>query len=140
MPPAKPDNGKKPFALTNGDAIAFLNVSGQPGRHELMVKDRYTHFWVYDQQLAPLWQGQGQTGHYPYPFDIDGDGRDELAIGYALWDHRGQQLWSRDAELDGTEGAEGARPPAPAPALAHTELTCCQTPARSARCPQRSGT
>jgi hypothetical protein len=46
-----------------------------------------------------LWQGQGQTGHYPFPFDLDGDGRDELAIGYALWDHNGHPIWSRDAEL-----------------------------------------
>jgi rhamnogalacturonan endolyase len=99
MPPARPDNGKKPFTLTNGDSLAFLNLSGRPGRLELMVKDRYTNFWVFDNRLERLWQGQGQTGHYPYPFDLDGDGRDELAIGYALWDHRGQQLWSRDALL-----------------------------------------
>jgi hypothetical protein len=40
MPPARPDNGTKLFALTNGDSLAFLNLSGQPGRRELMVKDR----------------------------------------------------------------------------------------------------
>jgi len=99
MPAARPDNGKKPFALANGDSLAFLNLSGQAGRRELLVKDRYTNFWTFDSQLKPLWQGQGQTGHFPYPFDLDGDGRDELAIGYALWDHRGRQIWSRDAEL-----------------------------------------
>ena len=100
MPPAHADNGKKPFTLSNGDAIAFLNFSGQPGRRELLVKDRYSNFWAFDNRLTRLWQGQGQTGHYPYPFDLDGDGRDELAIGYAVWDHRGHQLWSHDAELD----------------------------------------
>ncbi len=99
MPPAQPDNGKKPFTLANGDSLAFLNLSGQPGRREILVKDRYSNFWTFDSRLQRLWQGQGQTGHYPYPFDLDGDGRDELAIGYALWDHRGQPLWSRDAEL-----------------------------------------
>ncbi len=31
MPEALPDNGKKPFTLTNGDSLAFLNFSGQPG-------------------------------------------------------------------------------------------------------------
>jgi hypothetical protein len=42
MPPARPDNGKKPFALTNGDSVAFLNLSGQPGRRELLM---CINFW-----------------------------------------------------------------------------------------------
>src|SRR4029077_2420340 len=46
MPQAQPDNGKKPFTLTNGDALAFLNLSGQTGRRELLVKDRYSTFWT----------------------------------------------------------------------------------------------
>jgi hypothetical protein len=46
-----------------------------------------------------LWKGEGQTGHFPHPWDINGDGRDEFAIGYALWDHTGRQLWSRDSQL-----------------------------------------
>ncbi len=100
MPEALPDNGKKPFRLTNGDSLAFLNLSGQTGRHELLVKDRYSNFWTFDNGLKRLWQGQGQTGHFPCPVDIDGDGRDEVAIGYALWDHRGHQLWSHDRDLE----------------------------------------
>ncbi|MFI5455698.1 MAG: hypothetical protein ACHRXM_09630 [Isosphaerales bacterium] len=100
MPRALPDNGKKPFTLTNGDSLAFLNLSGGTGRRELLVKDRYSNFWTFDSGLAQLWLGQGQTGHFPYPFDIDGDGRDEVAIGYALWDHRGHRIWSHDAELE----------------------------------------
>jgi hypothetical protein len=98
MPPAPPDN-KRPYALVNGDSLAFLNLSGRPGRRELLVKDRYSNFWVLNSDLERLWQGKGQTGHYPYPTDLDGDGRDELAIGYAPWDHRGRRLWSRDDEL-----------------------------------------
>jgi hypothetical protein len=99
MPEARPDNGKKPFTLTNGDSLAFLNVSGQSGRRELLVKDRYSNFWILDSALHRLWRGAGQLGHFPYPFDVDGDAHDELAIGYALYDHRGHQIWSHDAEL-----------------------------------------
>ncbi len=99
MPQALPDNRLKPYTLTNGDALAFLDLSGQGKRQELLVKDRYSNFWVFNNRLEPLWKGQGQTGHYPYPVDIDGDGREEVAIGYAVWDHDGHQLWSRDNEL-----------------------------------------
>ena len=45
------------------------------------------------------------TGHYPIAADVDGDGRDELAIGYSLFDHAGKQLWTWDNELkDHTDG------------------------------------
>jgi hypothetical protein len=54
---------------------------------------------VYGSDLELKFQGEGQLGHFPYPKDIDGDGRDEFAIGYALWDASGKQLWSRDREL-----------------------------------------
>ncbi len=99
MPPALPDNRLKPYTLTNGDSIAFVDLSGRGKRQEFLVKDRYSNFWVYNNRLEKLWKGQGQTGHYPYPVDLDGDGRDEVAIGYALWDHAGHRLWSRDDEL-----------------------------------------
>ncbi len=117
MPRALADNRLKPYTLTNGDSLAFLDLSARGKPREVMVKDRYTNFWVLNERLEPLWTGQGQTGHYPYPYDIDGDGREELAIGYAIWDHRGRQLWSKDTELrdhaDGLAvGSFGADPKA----------------------------
>ena len=96
------DNRLKPYTLHQ------RRLAGLPGplrtgeAQDLMVKDRYTNFWVYNNRLERLWQGQGQTGHYPYPFDLDGDGREELAIGYAVWDH------SRPSALEPGRGA--ARP------------------------------
>ena len=110
MPPAQVDNRLKPYALTNGDALAFLDLAGTGRRHQLVVKDRYTNFWVYNNRLEPLWQGRGQTGHYPYPYDFDGDGREELAIGYAVWDHSGRRLWSHDDALaDHADGLAAGR-------------------------------
>ncbi len=97
--PEKPPAKERPYELENGDSIAFVNLAGGKHRQEILVKDRYRTFWIFSRDLKLLWQGQGQTGHYPYPWDIDGDGRDEIAIGYALWNHAGRQLWSRDSEL-----------------------------------------
>lgn len=99
MPPMPRTDKEHPYAMENGDSIAFLNFSGDRGRHEILVKDRYTHFWIFNNKLELLLHGDGQTGHYPYPFEIKGEGRDELAIGYALWNHDGQQLWSHDTDI-----------------------------------------
>ena len=57
--------------------------------------------WAFSRDLALLWKGAEETGHYPYPFDVDGDGRDELFIGHGMWDHTGRQLWSRAARPEG---------------------------------------
>ncbi len=98
-PAALPGPREVSYENVYGDSIAFVNVLGDARRHEILLKDRYRNFWVYNNKLELLWKGEGQTGHYPYPVDTDGDGRDEIAIGYALWDHDGRQLWSRDKEL-----------------------------------------
>ena len=95
--PKAPADEDRPYELVSGDSIVFLNLSGNKDRHELLVKDRYRNFWVFNNQLELLWQGQDQTGHYPYPFDVNG--RDEVAIGYSLWTHDGKCLWSQGAVL-----------------------------------------
>jgi hypothetical protein len=98
--PAMPANLKeRPYDRVSGDSIAFVNVLGDRRRHEILVKDRYANFWVYDNALRLLWSGTGQTGHYPFPVDVDGDGKDEIALGYALWKADGRQLWSNDTVL-----------------------------------------
>lgn len=97
--PRAPQAKERPYDLVSGDSIAFVNVSGDKARREVLLKDRYGNFWVYDSNLKLLWTGTGQTGHYPYPFDIDGSGKDHIAIGYALWGPDGRQKWSHDTEL-----------------------------------------
>lgn len=99
MPAAPVDNQERPYDAETGDSIAFANVSGNKTATDIIIKDRYRSFWVFNSQFRLLWSGQGQTGHYPYPVDIDGDGKDEILIGYAMWSHDGRQLWSRDKEL-----------------------------------------
>jgi hypothetical protein len=87
-----------PHERDSGDSIVFVNFSGKKGRRDIVVKDRYWNFWVFDSDLKLLWTGQGSLGHYPFP--VPGpDGRDRLAIGYSLWDASGKQLWSLDQEL-----------------------------------------
>jgi hypothetical protein len=99
MPKMPAEDKQRPYEMENGDSIAFVNVLGDKRRHEILVKDRYNHFWIYNSSLELLWSGDGQTGHYPYPVADAASGRDLLLIGYALWDHTGHRIWSRDREL-----------------------------------------
>jgi hypothetical protein len=74
---------------------------------------------VLNNDLKVIWTGTGQTGHYPYPYDFNGDGKDEFIIGYSRWNSDGKQAWSLDAQMkDHTDGISagnytgdpGARP------------------------------
>ncbi len=98
MPPIPADARQRPYELYSGDSIAFVSFTG-PGRRDLVLKDRYRNFWAFSPDLKLLWQGADDTGHFPYPFDVEGDGRDELFIGHSLWDHAGRRLWSLQGKL-----------------------------------------
>ncbi|MBI3681460.1 MAG: hypothetical protein HY235_13835, partial [Acidobacteria bacterium] len=88
-----------PHELNNGDSIAFVSLSGSSQPREILLKDRYNGFWIYDSNLKLLWEGRAQTGHYPFPIDIDNDGRQEFIIGYGLWNHSGKAIWSHDSAM-----------------------------------------
>ncbi len=97
-PISKPDGQK--FERILGDALYFADFRGLGRAADIVIKDRYWNFWVYDDSLNPLWEGTCNTGHYPYAADIDGDGKDELLMGYSLYDDDGSLLWSLDDTLE----------------------------------------
>jgi rhamnogalacturonan endolyase len=94
MPKAPADNRQRPYERELGDSIAFFNFTGDEHRRDIVIKDRYRTFWVFNNKLEQLWTGQGQLGHFPYPLDMDGDGLDEMVMGFTLWDNDGRKLWS----------------------------------------------
>ena len=83
-----------------GDCIFFCDLSGKGYDGDIILKDRYTHLWAMDSQLKVLWDGACRTGHYPYALDIDDDNKDELMMGYTLFDHDGRIIWSLDSALN----------------------------------------
>jgi CubicO group peptidase (beta-lactamase class C family) len=98
MPEATPEPYNK-FPRILGDSIYFCDLRGTGRASDLIIKDRYRSFWALNDRLETLWSGTCNTGHYPYAYDIDGDGRQELAIGYSLYAPDGQVLWSLDDTL-----------------------------------------
>ena len=93
------------FPRILGDYIYFCDLSGKGYDGDIIVKDRYRYLWAFDNKLELLWQGECNTGHYPFAYDADGDGKDELMMGYTLFDDNGEKLWTLDETI--TDHADG---------------------------------
>jgi hypothetical protein len=76
------------------DCIIVANFTGGERPQDILLKDRYRRLWALDRDFNTLWSYHGNPGHYPWPHDLDGDGRDEVMAGYDLLDHDGTKLWS----------------------------------------------
>ncbi|HMP82406.1 MAG TPA: hypothetical protein PKA41_06820 [Verrucomicrobiota bacterium] len=119
--PETPANNKPPynrFPRILGDCLFFCDLSGKGRNSDILIKDRYRYVWALNEKLELLWQAECNTGHYPFALDVDGDGRDEIAIGYSLFDHDGKLLWTLEEQIkDHADGVAlvkfGAGPDAP---------------------------
>jgi len=88
------------FRRILGDCLFFCDLRGTGHDRDIIIKDRYQNFWALNDRLEIMWEGSCVTGHYPYAYDVDGDGKDEIAIGYSLFDDNGKMLWSLDDTLE----------------------------------------
>jgi hypothetical protein len=90
------------------DSISFADLRGTGKPLDILIKDRHTRLWAFTNEFEPLWTVSANLGHFPYFSDVDRDGKDEVYIGYSLFDHDGQLLWTLDGRLeehsDGTCG------------------------------------
>ncbi len=84
------------FPRLRVDCICLADLTGHGAPRDILIKDRYSKIWAFDNQLKPLWSQSINTGHFPYPIDIDLDGKDEVYIGYAKIDNDGSVLWNRE--------------------------------------------
>lgn len=98
LPESKIQNDK--FERILGDCLFFFDAEGKGWSSDILTKDRYNNFWVLNSNLEVIWEGSCKTGHYPYAYDVDADGREELAIGYSLYDDDGKLLWSLDKDIE----------------------------------------
>jgi hypothetical protein len=87
------------FPRILGDCIYFCDLRGTGYDSDIIIKDRYRYLWALNDKLELLWQAECNTGHYPYAYDVDGDGKDELMMGYTLFDDKGDKLWTLDSSM-----------------------------------------
>ncbi|MCQ2412063.1 MAG: hypothetical protein MJ057_03810 [Sphaerochaetaceae bacterium] len=96
--------GKYAFKRLNVDAIRIVNVSGNERPEEILIKDRYSRYWIYDKDLNYKWEfSKYNTGHFPYSYDYNGDGREEIFSCYNMVDSNGNLQWSLPIDTDHTD-------------------------------------
>lgn len=76
------------------DCIVIANLTGNKKPQDIIVKDRYNQVWALDRTGKLLWTHKGNTGHFPWPFDFDNDGREEIVCGYDYLTPDGKKVWS----------------------------------------------
>lgn len=94
-----------PFDRLNVDSIRICNFSGKERPSDILIKDRYKKLWAYDENFNFLWTYDAtvSTGHFAYTKDINGDGREEMFVGYDLVDADGKKIWSLPVHSDHTD-------------------------------------
>ncbi len=93
------------FDRINPDGIRICNFRGEDRPADILIKDRYCRVYALDEDLNLMWKYKSRknTGHCPLPVDIDGDGRDEVLVGYTMLDGDGRELWTYPIEEDHTD-------------------------------------
>lgn len=76
------------------DCIIIANLTGNEEAQDIILKNRYSNLWAMDNNFKQLWTYEGNVGHYPWPYDFNKDGFDEIVAGYDFLDHNGKKLWS----------------------------------------------
>lgn len=82
-----------------GDCLFLCDLRGKGKARDIILKDRYEQFWVYDENLKFRWTAKCTTGHYPYARDVDGDGKEELFMGYSMFKDNPKPVYSWDANV-----------------------------------------
>lgn len=93
------------FERINPDGIRICNFRGKERPADILIKDRYCRVYALDEDLNLLWKFRSDknTGHCPLPVDINGDGRDEVLVGYNMLSADGEKLWTYPITEDHTD-------------------------------------
>lgn len=93
------------FDRINPDGIRICNFRGKDRPADILIKDRYCRVYALDENLNLMWKYKSpkNTGHCPMPIDINGDGKDELLVGYTMLNSEGRKMWTYPIEKDHTD-------------------------------------
>ena len=78
------------------DSITIADLEGTGYPQNIIIKNKYSKLWVLDFNLNILWSFEGNLGHTPAVFDLNGDGKEEIIAGYNVLTSSGELLWKAD--------------------------------------------
>ncbi|MDO4618096.1 MAG: S-layer homology domain-containing protein [Clostridia bacterium] len=90
-------NLKKSYPLPSpdaSDAIIIADLEGKGYPSNIILKNRFHQLWAMDSNFNIIWTYKGNIGLYPWPYDINDDGRDELIAGYTVLSGDGEVMFS----------------------------------------------
>lgn len=96
--------GDYPYDYLNPDGMRVADFEGLGYKGDFILKDRYKNVWAYRaSDFKLLWRYHHKnTGHFPYIYDFDNDGKDEMLVGYDMVKD-GNILWSLPINSDHTD-------------------------------------
>lgn len=94
-----------PYDHLNPDGLRVADFEGKGYQGDFILKDRYHNVWAYSaESLTNLWRyNHKNTGHFPYIWDFNKDGKDEMLVGYDMVDSKGNIVWSLPYNSDHTD-------------------------------------
>ena len=94
----------EPFYRLNVDAIRVADFEGLGYKGDFIIKDRYQNVWAYNKNMELMFRYHHKnTGHFPYIYDFNNDGKDEMFVGYDMVNSKGEIVFSLPMNSDHTD-------------------------------------
>lgn len=78
------------------DSITIADLEGTGYAQNILIKNKFSKLWALDFNLNILWSFEGNLGHTPFVFDLNGDGKEEIIAGFNVLSSIGELLWKAE--------------------------------------------
>jgi hypothetical protein len=81
------------------NSMIFGDLLGSGKDKNLILSDREHLLLAFNEKLELIWSQQTTTGAHPLVYDMDGDGRHEVLMGYSVFDPEGKLIYDVGAYI-----------------------------------------